>query len=183
MGKKLLLLFSAIIALIIIGFVTFIFLLKYEPAPSIREVEEMVNAKDLVEFGDVEGSYLDTPRNYGYYSETKIYIVEKFFGKGDQYDDQYVVIKKGEEITDNPKLLVEQIKSKYILSEGLKDVQVISKHKIEVYKNKEKVKEEWFYKVTYAYDDENHLSFISPAQDLNDKFNFFTKGYEQFLNF
>lgn len=180
MGKKLLLLFSAIIVLIITGFLTFIFMLKYEPAPSIGEVEEMVNANDLVEFGDVEVSYLYTPRNYGYYNENNIYIVEKSFGEGEQFDDQYVVIKKGEVITDNPKLLLEQIKSKYTLSDGLKDVQVISKHKIQAYKNKEKVKEEWFYKVTYAYDNDN---FLSPAQDVNDRFNFFTKGYEQFLNF
>ncbi|WP_409251703.1 hypothetical protein V1502_16405 [Bacillus sp. SCS-153A] len=183
MGKKLLLLVSAVIALIIIGFLTFIFRLKYEPAPSSGKVEEMVDANDLVAFGDVEGSYLYTPRNYGYYNEKNIYIVEKSFGDGEQYDDHYVVIKQGEEITDNPKSLVEQINSKYSLAKKLMDVRVISKHKIQVYKNNEKVKEEWFYKVTFAHGDDDYLSFISPAEDVNDRFNFFTKGYEQFLNF
>ncbi|WP_238937867.1 hypothetical protein AWH56_26730 [Anaerobacillus isosaccharinicus] len=69
MGKKLLFFFTAIIALIIIGFLTFIFMMKYEPTPRKGEVEEMVNANDLVEFGYVEGSYLYTPRNYGYYND------------------------------------------------------------------------------------------------------------------
>lgn len=110
-------------------------------------------------------------------------IVEKSLGEGEQYDDQYVVIKQGEEITDNDKLLVEQIKNKYKSSDKLKNVQVKSKHKILVYKDNEKVKEEWFFKVAYAYNNDKFLSFISPKQEEEEKFNFFTKGYEQFLNF
>lgn len=173
------------IALIIIGLLTFKFLkiLFEEPTPNKSEVEEMVNVNDLVEFGNVEGSYLYTPKNFGYYNENCIYIVEKYLVNGEQYDDQYVVIKKGEKITSNDKLLVKQIKREYSSSGRLKDVQVKSKHKVLLYKDNEKVKEDWFFKVVFAADGRKILSFVSPKQDANDKFNFFTKGYEQFLNF
>jgi hypothetical protein len=183
MKKILLISITAIIALFIIGFFTFMFMMKYEPTPSKNEVEEMVNTTNLVEFGDVEGSYLYTPRNYGYYNSNKIFVVEKSLGEEEQFNDQYVVIKEGDAITQDDQVLVEKMKNHGVSENQMKNIQVKSKHKILVYKNGETVIEDWVFKVTYSYQDESYLSFVSPKQDEIYKFNFFTKGYKQFLMF
>jgi len=43
--------------------------MKYEPTPSKHTVEKMVQVNNLQEFADVEGSYLNTTKNFGYFNE------------------------------------------------------------------------------------------------------------------
>lgn len=185
MKKKLLISFIGIIVLSIIVFLTFIFMFKYEPTPSKRAVEKMVQVNNLEEFGDVEGPFLYTPKNYGYYNDNNIFIVEKFLGRKEQYNNQYVVINPAEEITENDQKLVKEIQISLgiEISFGIESYNIKSKHKVIVYKNGEKVIEDWFFKITSTYNDYKYLSFVSPKQDNILFLNFFTKGYETFRDF
>ncbi|WP_407270413.1 hypothetical protein [Radiobacillus sp. PE A8.2] len=173
-------------ALCIVGVLAVWLIWKYEPVPNKSEVEEMVGAGNLVEFGEVEGSYLFTPRNYGYYNDENIYIVEQYLDKGEEYGNQYVLIGEGIELMASDEQAVNQVKSKYseqILQSHHENLQVLSKHQMSVYKDNEKVREAWLFKVTFDYDGAHFLSFVLPAQVEEDKFNFFEKGFEKLLQF
>lgn len=184
MKKRLFLFFSSLIALITIGFLIFLFMFNYEPTPSKNNVEEMVSAKDLTEFGEVEGSYLLTPRNYGFYNKDSIYIVEQYLEKGKEYGEQYVIIEEGLELTDDDGQYINQIQAKDELrNDYIGDLEVISKHRMTVYKNNEKVEENWLFKITYKYDEDYFLTFLLPENIEEGRFNFFTEGYERFLQF
>ena len=106
MKKRLVISFIAIAT---VPLLTLMFFMKYEPTPSKRTVEKMVQVNNLQEFGDVEGSYLYTPRNFGYFNENNIFVVEKSLGEEQQYNNQYVVIKPAEKITEDDQQLVEKI--------------------------------------------------------------------------
>ncbi|AQU79533.1 hypothetical protein AJGP001_09800 [Planococcus faecalis] len=184
MKKRLFIFFSSLIALITTGYLIFLFMFYYEPTPSKDNVEEMVSAKDLAEFGEVEGSYLLTPRNYGFYNKDSIYIVEQYLEKSEEYDQQYVLIEEGLELTEDDKQTINQLHAKDELQAGyVDDLKVISKHRMSVYKNNEKVEENWLFKITYKNDEDYFLTFIHSENIKEGKFNFFTEGYEQFLQF
>ena len=98
-----------------------------------------------------------------------------------------MVIKQGEELTAHDKLVAEHTEKEYG-SGRLNNVQVKSRHKVLVYKEDKKVKEEWFFKITFTHHDKHYLSFVSPAPDEKHKlgfyqFSFFPKGYEPFIAF
>jgi|GEM_PF-4409965 len=184
MKKRLFFFFSSLIALVTTGYLLFLFVFYYEPTPSKINVEEMVSAKDLKKFGEVEGSYLQTPRNYGFYNKDSIYIVEQYLEKGKEYADQYVIIEEGLELMDDDGQAINQIQAKDELQvDYVGDLEIISKHRMTVYKNNEKVEENWLFKITYKYDEEYFLTFILPENIEEGKFNFFAEGYEQFLQF
>lgn len=180
MIKRLFIFFASLIALFSIGFLIFLFMFYYEPTPNKGDVEKMVSERNLLEFGEVEGSYLLTPRNYGFYNDGRIYIVEQYLDKGGDYDNQYVVIEEGIELTGDDEQAINQIKNKFILQE---DFQIISKYQMTVYKNNEITEEYWLFKITYKYDGEYFLSFLLPEYVDEDSFNFFADGYKQFLQF
>ncbi|ANU09502.1 hypothetical protein A1A1_11987 [Planococcus antarcticus DSM 14505] len=184
MKKRLFIFFSSLIALLIMGYFIILFMFYYEPTPSKHNVEEMVSAKDLTDFGEVEGSYLRTPKNYGFYNKDSIYIVEQYLEKGEEYDKQYVIIEEGLELTDDDSQAINQILAKDELqTDYLSNLKVISKHRMTVYKNNEKVEESWLFKITYKYDEDYFLTFLLPENIEEGKFNFFAEGYEQFLQF
>ena len=155
------------------GILALCFIWKYDPVPNKNEVEEMVGAGNLVEFGEVEGSYLLTPRNYGFYNDKNIYIVEQYLYRGGEYGNQYVLIGKGTELTDGDERAINQVKSKFTKHGHYENSRVLSKHRMNVYKDKEKVREGWLFKVTFDYEDDHFLSFVLSEQVEEDSFNFF----------
>lgn len=176
MGKRLLISMGALAAFVFLGFLIFVLMMEYEPAPSKRAVGELAHIYDLEKFGPVEGSLLYTPRNYGFFNEYNIVVVEQSLGEGNHYGHQYVLIKPAEELAKSEK---EEIQKDLID----KNSDIRSKHKIQVYKNGEKVEEEWYFKEISVYDGEIHLSFI-PIETINEnRFNFFTEGYTEFKDF
>lgn len=184
MKKRLFIFLALLIALMISGYLIFLFMFYYEPIPNRNDVEELVGERNLVEFGKVEGSHLLTPRNYGFYNDESIYIVEQYLDKGGDYGNQYVVIKEGEHLTDEDEQALVQVNAKEAVHTGyLDDFQVRSKHRMIVYKNNKKIEENWIFKVTYKYDGDYFLSFLLPEDTDEDRFNFFTEGYEQFQQF
>ncbi|AQQ53327.1 hypothetical protein [Planococcus lenghuensis] len=146
MKRKWLLLLIAAPVLFVAGIVAFgWFMWVYEPVPNENEVEEMVGADDLTKFGEVEGSYLLTPRNYGYYDDEGIYIVKQYLDKGGEYGDQYVYIGEGMRLTDSDERAISQVEAKYaerLLQNHYENLHVISKHKMHVYRDDEKVEED-----------------------------------------
>lgn len=184
MRKRFLMVLTGLAALFGIGWLVLLFLISYEPTPNKGEVEEMVGERDLVEFGEVEGSFLLTPRNYGYYNELNIFIVEQYLDKGREYGGQYVVIGEGADLTGEDEEAISQIKAERALQEDyVGDLQIISKHRMTVYKDDEKIEENWLYKITYLYEGQPYLTFMLPVNEGENRFNFFTEGYEQFLQF
>ena len=65
MRKRFLMVLASLVAVFGIGYLVILFIITYEPIPNKGDVEEMVGERDLVEFGEVEGAFLLTPRNYG----------------------------------------------------------------------------------------------------------------------
>lgn len=178
MKKRLYISFFAI-SISIICLLTFMFIMKYESTPSKRTVEKMVQASNLQEFGDVEGSYLYTPNNYAYFNINNIFVVEKSLSEEEQYNNQYVIIKPAEKITEEDQELVEKIQEDITTD----SYNIKSRHKVIVYKNGKKVSEEFCLKIIFTYVESNHLSFVSLKEDDVYYFNFFTKGYNNFLDF
>ncbi|MBB5180421.1 hypothetical protein HNQ44_001849 [Planomicrobium koreense] len=184
MKKRLWLFLAMLIGLIAIGILLVLFMFYYEPAPDRNDVEEMVSASNLEEFGEVEGSYLLTPRNYGFYNDDSIYIVEQYLHEGGDYGNRYVVIKEGIAVTNDDEPAVDQIYAKGEVQDGyLDDFQIRSKHQMIVYTDNEKIEEKWIFKVTYKYDGVYFLSFLLPEETEENRFNLFTEGYQQFLEF
>lgn len=184
MGKRFLMVLAGLAALFGIGWLAMLFLISYEPTPNKGEVEEMVGERDLVEFGEVEGSFLLTPRNFGYYNERNIFIVEQYFDKGGEYGHQYVVIESGVKITEEDELANIRIGAEEeFLDAYTTDLRLLSKHRMSVFKNDEMVIEDWLFKVTYKYGEDHYLTFYLPEAAGEDRFNFFIEGYETFLEF
>lgn len=179
MKRKILFSLTAIIILLVSGLLVFLFMMRYEPEPSKREVERMAGTKNLQKIGDVEGSFLYTPRNYGFYNEKNIIVVEKSFGEEEEYNNQYVAIKPGEEIGGGHLTLEEKLRNLFPFTDRIR---VHSRHQVFVFKGGEMVREERFYKVTFAYQGQNYLSFVS-AQQEEERFNFSIKGFEELQDF
>jgi len=99
-------------------------------------------------------------------------------GEEEQYNNQYVIIKPAEKITEDQQLVDKIQEDMTIDSYNIK-----SKHKVIVYKNGNKVSEELCLKIIFTYDESNHLSFVSLKEDDVYYFNFFRKGYDNFLDF
>lgn len=184
MRKRFLMVLAGLAAVIVVGWLAMWFIATYEPTPDQREVEEMVHERDLVEFGEVEGAFLLTPRNYGYYDSENIYVVEQYLDKGGDYSDQYAVIEKGTALTEADGPAIAELTAKEpFQNDYVGDFQVLSKHKVTVFKNEEKIQEHWFFKVTYQYDGEYFLTFVLSEPAIENRFNFFAEGYEQLLQF
>ncbi|WP_422122302.1 hypothetical protein DHX103_10860 [Planococcus sp. X10-3] len=184
MKKRLFIVLASLAVLIGIGYLIMVFMFYYDPTPNKSDVENMVNERDLADFGEVEGAFLLTPRNYGYYNDDRIYLVEQYFDKGREYGDQYVVIDGGVEITGEDEQAIIRIQAEEeFLDAYTDDLQLISKHRMRVYKNDEKVMEDWLFKITYKYGEDYFLTFFLPETVGEDRFNFFTEGYETFLEF
>ncbi|WP_033542053.1 hypothetical protein [Planococcus sp. CAU13] len=184
MLKRFFIVLASVILVIIAGFLIIRFIIMYEPTPNKADVEEMVKVRDLLEFGEVEGAYLLTPRNYGFYNGGSIYIVEQYLDKGGDYGDQYVVIEEGDELTADDEPSINQIKAKEeFQNEYINDIQILSKHRMTVHKGAEEVESAWLFKITYKYDGSHFLTFLLPEKTGEGRFNFFTEGYEQFREF
>ncbi|TAA71719.1 hypothetical protein [Planococcus salinarum] len=184
MRKRFLMVLASLAALVGIGWLAMLFMISYEPTPNKGEVEELVGERDLAEFGEVEGAFLLTPRNYGYYDSENIYVVEQYLDKGGDYGNQYAVIEKGTALTESDEPAIGELAAKETFqNEYVEDFQVLSKHRVTVYKNEEKTEEHWFFKVTYKYDGDYFLTFVLPEPAIENRFNFFAEGYEQFLQF
>lgn len=184
MWKRFLMVLAGLVALFIVGYLVMLFMFTYEPTPDKRDVATMVSDRDLVEFGEVEGAFLLTPRNYGYFNDYRIFIVEQYLDKGGDYGDRYVVIDKGLELTEEDEEAINQIRAQEGFRDGYpEELQVLSKHRMRVYKDDEQVIEDWLYKITYKNDGDSFLTFMLPENDGQDRFNFFTSGYDQFLQF
>lgn len=184
MVKRFFIVLASVMLVIAAGYLIMMFMFNYEPTPDKKDVEEMVKARDLVEFGEVEGSYLLTPRNYGFYNGDSIYIVEQYLDKGDEYGNQYVVIEEGVELKAEDDPAIEKIKARERFQDGYTDeLQVLSKHRMTVYKDNEEIESTWLYKITCKYEGSYFLTFLLPEKTGEDRFNFFTEGYEQFREF
>ncbi|RAZ77672.1 hypothetical protein [Planococcus halotolerans] len=184
MKKRFLMVLAGLAAVFVIGYLAMLFIVSYEPTPDQSDVEEMVHERGLVDFGEVEGAFLLTPRNYGYYDSENIYVVEQYLDKGGDYSNQYAVIEKGTALTDADEPAIEELTAKETFqNDYVDDFQVLSKHRVTVYKNEEKTEEHWFFKVSYKYDGDYSLSFVLPETNIENRFNFFAEGYEQFLQF
>lgn len=184
MRKRILMVLASLTALFGMSYLVLLFIVSYEPTPNQSDVEEMVHERDLVEFGEVEGSFLLTPRNYGYYDSENIYVVEQYLDKGGGYSNQYAVIEKGTALTDADEPAIEELTAtETFQNEYVDDFQVLSKHRVTVYKNEEKTEEHWFFKVSYKYDGDYFLTFVLPETNIENRFNFFAEGYEHFSQF
>lgn len=182
--KRFFIVLASVILVVIAGFLTLRFMYIYEPTPNKGDVEEMVKARDLEEFGKVEGSFLYTPKNYSFYNDTSIYIVEQNLDKGQNYEDQFVVIEKGVALTDEDCPAISQIEAREGFNDGYtEELQVLSKHQMTVYRDSEEIESAWLYKITFHSNDEYYLTFLLPEEKGEDRFNFFTEGYEQFRGF
>ncbi|RLQ91296.1 hypothetical protein [Planomicrobium sp. Y74] len=184
MRKRFLMVLAGLAAVVVVGYLAMLFIVIYEPTPNQGDVEEMVHERDLVEFGEVEGAFLLTPRNYGYYDSENIYVVEQYLDKGGDYGNQYAVIEKSTALTDADEPAIGELTAKETFqNDYVEDFQVLSKHRVTVYKNEEKTAEHWFFKVIYKYDGDYFLTFVLPERATENRFNFFAEGYEQFLQF
>lgn len=184
MLKRFFIVLASVILAVIAGFLIIRFMYMYEPTPNKGDVEDLVKARDLVEFGEVEGSFLLTPRNYGFYNDERIYIVEQYLDKGEDYGNQYVVIEEGAEMTAEDEPAIEQIKAREGFNDGYtNELQVLSKHRMAVHRDNEEIESTWLYKITYKYEGSYFLTFLLPEKTGGDRFNFFTEGYEQFREF
>lgn len=176
MVKRLLMATGALLVINFIGLLIFGVFMKHGPEPSKGEVEALAHLYDLEEFGPVEGSLLYTPNNWGFFNGYTIVVVEQALGQGEQYADQYVLIKAGEKLAANEKEKIEESLS------GL-NAEVHSKHRLQVYKEDGKVAEAWYYKAIFISGNEPYLSFIPFDAVDGEGFNFAEEGYSYFKDF
>lgn len=176
MVKRLLMAAGALLGISFIGFLIFGAFMKHEPEPSKGDVEALVHLYDLEEFGPVEGSLLYTPNNWGFFNSHTIVVVEQGLGQGEQYGNQYILIKAGEKLAAPEKEKIEK---------GLNrlNAEVHSKHRLQAYKEGEKVAEEWYYKAVFTSGNEPYLSFIPIDAVDGQGFNFAEEGYTYFKDF
>lgn len=106
-------------------------------------------------------------------------MVEKSLGEEQQFNNQYVMIKPAEKITEDDQQLMEKIQEDMTID----SYKIKSKHKLILYKNGKKVSEELCFKIIFTYAESNHLSFVSLRENDVYYFNFLTKGYDKFLDF
>lgn len=185
MAKRFLMATAALISLVVALFLIYSYSMANEPEPRKSAVERMVGASDLKEFGVIEGSFLDTPNNYGFYDANEIYVVERSLGDSETYNDKYVVIEAGEEPTEQDRIAIRNLE-KNMAALGLPDKYAFdSKHRIRVYAAGEMVQEEWMYKALIEVDGKMYLSFMPAGADGSGKgnFNLFEEGYIHFRDF
>lgn len=176
MVKRLLIAVGSLLVTSFLGYLIFGVFMKHEPEPSKGKVEALAHLYDLEEFGPVEGSLLYTPNNWGFFNGYTIVVVEQALGRGDQYADQYVLIKAGEKLGANEKEKIEESLSSL-------HAEVHSKHRLQVYKEDEKVAEAWYCKVIFTSGNERYLSFIPVDAVDGQGFNFAAEGYTYFKDF
>lgn len=181
--KRFIIILIALPALVLILFFAYNLYMLLEPTPNKNEVERMVHNKDLADFGKIEGSYLYTPNNYGFYDENRIYIVEQYFEEDKNYNSMYITIESGIEMTKEEQTAIEKIKQKPEIKDNLNQVQFPSKHKVTLFENDEAVQEEWFVKAIYIYEGDMRLKFLPLDYDQFTRFNFSAEGYKKFESF
>ncbi|QKX52225.1 hypothetical protein HF394_17505 [Planococcus glaciei] len=99
MGKRIFFVMLAVCFLLFSLFSIYSFSMSHEPAPNKRQVEKSAAAFDLQKFGPVEGTFLHTPKNYGFYNKQRLYIVEQSFGDNEEFSNRYAVIESGVALT------------------------------------------------------------------------------------
>lgn len=178
MAKRFVLAMAAFISLIFGIFLIYSYSMTNEAEPGKSAAEKLAGASDLEAFGAVEGAYLYTPKNYGFFNESAIYVVERNLGDSQNYDDKYVVIEAGEVLTEEER---DSLKQKWAAEEFPNKYEIDSRHRIQVVEAGEVTREEWVYKVLFDVDGETYLSF-RPAEG-EERFNLSAAGYEQFRDF
>lgn len=157
--------------------------MAHDPSPSKHDAEELVHAYDLKKFGEMESSYLKTPKNFGFYNEQRIYVVEQALGDREEDGERYAVINSGEPLTAEEEKLAAQYEEQLAAIDPSEQARVISKHKVAVYQKGEMIQSEWLFKAVYGIDGKKGLSFVPLPFADNLAFNLFTEGYEQFEDF
>lgn len=183
MIRRFFLLLSIATAVILVLFLSYRFSMAHAPSPNKHDAEELVHAYDLKKFGKMESSYLETPKNFGFYNEQCIYVVEQALGDREEYTDRYAVIDSGEPLTSEEEKLAEQYKAQLSAIDPSEQVHIISKHKVAVYQKGEMIQSEWLFKAVYGIDGKKGLSFVPLPFADNLAINLFTDGYEQFKDF
>lgn len=150
--------------------------------PRGSKIEKFVEYSDLKKLGPVESGLLYTPKNYGYYNDNNIYIVEIYFGKdkGDYYDTSYIKIYKQEILNTADQSNMDKITAHLSVVGNSENVNLVGKNRVDVVENGKIIHSQWYYKVIYTAMDENQLAFISA--DFN-RINTFNAGYERLFNF
>ncbi|MCT4786133.1 hypothetical protein ACFQO8_11980 [Exiguobacterium aestuarii] len=154
--------------------------MTYEPTPSKAEVENLVRHFALEEFGDVEGDYFESPKNYAYFTDNHLYVVDRL----ENPMQSYVVIDRGKPVPllaqDDVQRILDDYATETLAPE---DLEVTTMHEVTVLVAGSPPYTEQLFKVTVSYDDKKHLSFVSPDQLDRHRLNFFTDGYEMFSDF
>ncbi|MDN7242230.1 hypothetical protein QWY14_10495 [Planococcus sp. N028] len=179
-----LLIVSAVLLVLFLSY-TYTMLPGNDPTPSKHDAEKLVRAYDLKKFGSVESSYLHTPKNFAFYNEHHIYVVERALGRREEYVDRHAVIAIGEELTAAEEKLAEAYED-YLTSTvpSIKEVRVLSKHEVTVYENGEEIHSEWLFKEVSVYEEQTILTFTTLQLNTDgSEINLFADGYEQFLDF
>ncbi|MBZ5203032.1 hypothetical protein HU147_17665 [Planomicrobium chinense] len=180
MGKRIFFVMLAVCFLLFSLFFIYSFSMSHESVPSKRQVENTVSANDLQKFGPVEGAFLHTPKNYGFYNKHRLYIVEQSLGNHEEFSGWYAVIESGEALTAEDEAALQLYAKK---ENPLNGLEYKSKHKMRVYQNGEVTKEEWLLKAVFFPDEGRYLSFVPLADPGDPGFNLFAEGYKKFLDF
>ena len=180
MGKRIFFVMLAVCFLLFSLFFIYSFAMSHEPVPSKRIVENSVRDNGLHSFGPVEGAFLHTPKNYGFYNNHRFYVVEQSLGNPEELSSWYAVIETGEALTAEDEAALQLYAKK---ENPLNGLEYKSKHKMRVYQNGEVTKEEWLLKAVFSSDEDKYLSFVPLANPGNSGFNLFAEGYEKLLDF
>lgn len=165
--------------LLLLIFFAYSFFMSNESAPSKSKVEKTVNAYDLEAFGRIESDYLSSPVNYAFYNNYLIYVVDRSFGRNQEDSAQYAIINAGVKLTAAEQAAV----MKEEFSRSPEEIEVKSKHKVQIYNKGKVVREEWLLKAILFSDDKKYLSFM-PLNNLKSPgFNFHAEGVEKFSDF
>lgn len=180
MGKRIFFVMLAACFLLFSLFSVYSFSMSHEPAPSKRQVEKTVAAYDLQKFGPVEGTFLHTPKNYGFYNKQRLYIVEQSFGDNEEFSNRYAVIESGVALTAEDEAALQLYAKRENQLNGL---EYKLKHKMLVYQDGKAIKEEWLLKAVFSSDEGKYLSFVPLANPGDSGFNLLGEGYKKFLDF
>lgn len=180
MVKRLIFVLLAVSVLLFSLFFLYSFAMSHEPAPGKRHVEKTVRAYDLQKFGPIEGAFLHTPKNYVFYNNHRLYIVEQSFGNNEEFSDRYAVIESGEALFAEDETAFHFFSQKENLLNGSA---YKSKHKMSIYQDGETIKEEWLLKAVFSSDEGKYLSFVPLANPGDSGFNLSVEGYKKFLDF
>ncbi|WP_214828437.1 hypothetical protein [Exiguobacterium algae] len=164
--------------LIVVSFGWWGWVMTNDPTPSKSEVQNLVRHFALEEFGDVEGDYFESPKNYAYFTDDHLYVVDRL----ENPIQSYVVIDRGKPISLLAQDEVQRILDEYA-TVAQEDIEVTTTHQVTVFVAGSPPYTEQLIKVIVPYDDEKHLLFMSPDQMDRPRLNFFTGGYEMFSDF